>query len=196
MRTRATIALTLCLLTGAAAQAGPSPDPEARGPAPAGPHGDERPWHGYERYLPPPSRLGVQLQDMTPELREFLGAPKERGVLVVRVNPGSPAEQAGLRVGDVIVAAGGEPVTETADLVREVYRAEKDARLALEVVRRGKPLAVEPTLSGEPWSMRWLEERAPEFRRRLEERLRDLEARLRALEEQLRGALESDELET
>jgi predicted metalloprotease with PDZ domain len=117
-------------------------------------------------------------------------------VLVVRVNPGSSAEQVGLRVGDVIVAAGGEVIVGTADLVRVVHRAEKDAKLALEVVRQGKQIAVEPVLAGEPWSMDWLEQRAPEFRRQLEERLRELEARLRALEERLREAVKPDELAT
>jgi membrane-associated protease RseP (regulator of RpoE activity) len=195
MRVRNAIALTLGLIASAAANAGPSPGSDSRSAQPPGQAG-ERPWHGFERYLPPSGRLGVQVQDMTPELREFLRAPRERGVLVVRVNPGSSAEQVGLRVGDVIVAAGGESVVETGDLVRVVHRAEKDAKLALEVVRQGKALALEPVLAGEPWSMNWLEERAPEFRRQLEERLRDLEARLRALEEQLRGALKPDELDT
>jgi membrane-associated protease RseP (regulator of RpoE activity) len=195
MRIRAAIVLTLYLVASLAANAGPSPGSDSRGAKPPDEAG-ERPWHGFERYLPPSGRLGVQVQDMTPELREFLRAPRERGVLVVRVNPGSPAEEVGLRVGDVIVAAGGESVVETADLVRVVHRAEKAARLALEVVRQGKPVALEPVLAGEPWSMKWLEERAPEFRRQLEERLRDLEARLRALEEQLRGALKPDELDT
>jgi membrane-associated protease RseP (regulator of RpoE activity) len=196
---RARIATTLAsalfaLLATAGASAHPHPD------AAGGGEGGRR-FHHFERFLPHQGRLGVQLQDMTPELREFLRAPKERGVLVVRVNEGSAAEKAGLRVGDVIVAAGGESVDDTGALVHAVLGAEKDAKLALEVVRDGKPLTIEATLEGEPPftadPMRGVEERAPEFRRNLERRMRELEERLRELEERLRGLAESksDELD-
>ena len=156
--------------------------------------------NGFERLLPHPSRLGVQLQDMTPELREFLHAPKERGVLIVRVSEGSAAEQAGLRVGDVIVAAGGEPVSATPAFVQAVLTAEKDAKLALEIVRDGKTRTLEATLAGEPFAanpMRWLEQRMPEFREGFEQRMRELEKRMQELEQRLREAAPaSDELDT
>lgn len=175
---RIATALALGLLCATAAAAHPHPDADASGA------------HFFERFLPYQGRLGVQLQDMTPELREFLRAPKEHGVLVVRVNEGSPAERAGLRVGDVIVSAGGASVDATHDVVHRVLRAEKDAKLALEIVRDGKRRSLEATLAGEPPladPMRWVEERGPEFRRNLEQRLRELEARLKELEERLRG---------
>jgi C-terminal processing protease CtpA/Prc len=155
---------------------------------------------GFAHFLPHPSRLGVQLEDMTPELREFMRAPKERGVLVVRVNEGSAAEQAGLRVGDVIIAADGEPVSATAALVHAVLTAEKDAKLALEIVRDGKPRTLEATLGGEPFAanpMGWLEQRMPELRESFEQRMRELEERMRELEQRLREVSPaSDELDT
>ena len=49
--------------------------------------------HGY---------LGVQLMDITEELREFYGAPRDAGTLVSRVAEDSPAAAAGFEVGDVI----------------------------------------------------------------------------------------------
>ena len=207
MPTRIATTLVLALLAPVAAAAHPHPDaPGSAGELRSGegvpppPH-PGRPFHYFERFIPHQARLGVQLEDMTPELREFLRAPKEHGVLVVRVNPGSSAEKAGLRVGDVITSAGGQSVDETFTLVHEVLSAEKDAKLALEVVREGKTLAIEATIEGEPpfaaSPVRWIEERAPEFRQNLEQRMRELEQRLKELEERLRSdGAASDALDT
>jgi predicted metalloprotease with PDZ domain len=193
MRSRLAATLALALLGAAAAGA----DPQEHGGA-SGSSGERV---HFEHFVPGHGRLGVQLQDMTPELREFLHAPKERGVLVVRVNQGSSAEKAGLRVGDVIVAIGGEPVDGTFDVVHAVMVAEKDATLALEIVRDGKTRRVEAVATGEPpmagAPMRWMRERMPEMRAEFEQRLREVEERLRALEQRLReSAPKSDELDT
>jgi membrane-associated protease RseP (regulator of RpoE activity) len=198
VRTRIAVLLSLALVAAAAASAHPHPGEATPG---AQPPSHAVPSHHFERYIPHPSRLGVQLQDMTPELREFMRAPKEHGVLVVRVNPDSPAEKAGLRVGDVIVSAGGESIDATHDVVHRVLRAEKDAKLALEVVRDGKTRTLEAALEGEPVfaadPMRWVEERMPELRESFEQRMRELEARMKELEELLKEALPAgDELDT
>jgi predicted metalloprotease with PDZ domain len=192
MRSRFAVPFALALLGAAAASA----HPQEGGAGSAG----ER-VYGFERFVPGHTRLGVQLQEMTPELREFLHAPKEHGVLVVRVNEGSSAEKAGLRVGDVIVAIGGEPVDGTFDVVHAVMTAETDAKLALEIVRDGKTRKVEAIASGEPpmagAPMRWMRERMPEMRAEFEQRLREVEERLRALEERLKeSAPAKDELDT
>ena len=155
----------------------------------------------FEEFIPSHGRLGVQLQGMTPELREYLHAPADRGVLVVRVNEDSAADKAGVRVGDVIVAAGGEPVRETREIVHAVMRAEQDAKLALEVVRDGKTRTLEATLTGEPFSpgelipdgvrgpLRNFERALPEFREQFEKRIDELERRLQELEKKLEGEL-------
>ncbi|MFQ5670606.1 MAG: PDZ domain-containing protein [Acidobacteriota bacterium] len=69
--------------------------------------------------------LGVEAQTMTDELREYFGAPDGAGILVARVEDGSPAEKAGLLVGDVITEADGEPIDSVPDLVR-VLRDKKE----------------------------------------------------------------------
>jgi S1-C subfamily serine protease len=198
---RSGIAATLASLVLAASAASAHPQPGEAGPEVHRAPGPG--WHHpmFDQFVPNPGRLGVQLQDMTPELREFLHAPKERGVLVVRVNEGSAAEKAGLRVGDVIVSVGGEAVTETFEVVHAVVRAEKDTKLALEVTREGKSRTLEATIAGEPpmaaAPMRFFEERVPEMRESLELRMRELEERMRELEQRLKDAApESDELAT
>lgn len=55
--------------------------------------------------------LGVRIQEMTGELKEAFGAQGDTGVLISQVLAGSPAKQAGLRAGDVIVAVGGRDIT-------------------------------------------------------------------------------------
>ncbi len=90
-------------------------------------------------------RIGAQIQPMTPELRAFMGAPEDRGVLVERVVDGSPAEAAGLRVGDVITEAGGEPIDGPADLIRAIHSLEEGEDLELTQIRDGKRLTTEVT---------------------------------------------------
>src|SRR5260221_2234424 len=54
--------------------------------------------------------LGFSPLDVSSELREFLGAPKDGGVLVQSVKEGGPAAKAGLKVGDIVTAIDGKPV--------------------------------------------------------------------------------------
>jgi serine protease Do len=79
-------------------------------------------------------RLGVQLLDATPELREHLGGDADSGVLVSKVIEGMPAAEAGLRVGDLIVAVDGEPVEHVGDLVHALSDREGQ-EVEIEVVR-------------------------------------------------------------
>jgi membrane-associated protease RseP (regulator of RpoE activity) len=204
VRTRIAAVLSLALVIATAASGQPQPGAAAPGAEPSSgvqPRSEGAPYRHFERFVPHPSRLGVQLQDMTPELREFMHAPREHGVLVVRVNQGSPAEKAGLRVGDVITSVEGAAVDETPDLVHAVLSAEKDAKLSLEIVRDGKARTLEAALEGEPAfaadPMGWVEERMPEFRESIEQRMRELEARMKELEERLKKASPSSgELDT
>jgi len=82
--------------------------------------------------------LGVELTDLTPELRRHFGAHEDRGVLVGRVVEDSPAERAGLRVGDVITHLDGEPVTSSFDVTARIGGRAAGDVAALEVVRDGK----------------------------------------------------------
>jgi membrane-associated protease RseP (regulator of RpoE activity) len=94
-------------------------------------------------------RLGAQVQSMTDELRDYFGAPEDRGVLVVRVEAGRPAAQAGVRVGDVIVGIGQDVVETPFDLIRGVARVPAGQKLGLDLVRRGERQHVEMVPDGE-----------------------------------------------
>ena len=102
-------------------------------------------------------RIGIEVQPMTAELREFFAAPAAYGVLVVRVEPGRPAAEADVQVGDVVVEAAGEPLVRPHDLVAIVARAPAGQPLVLTIVRARQTRQVEVVPEGEPASAAALE---------------------------------------
>lgn len=91
--------------------------------------------------------LGVHLLELTPELRRHFGAPEDRGILVSRVAPDSPAAAAGVEVGDLIVSADGTPVRTTGQLVGRVGPRQAGERIELGIVRDRAALTVRATLA-------------------------------------------------
>lgn len=71
-------------------------------------------------------RLGIDAEDLNGQLGTFFGAPDGEGILVREVNPGSPAEKAGVKAGDVITSFNGERIRTLGDL-REKLSAKRDA---------------------------------------------------------------------
>ncbi|MBI3091737.1 MAG: DegQ family serine endoprotease [Candidatus Tectomicrobia bacterium] len=97
--------------------------------------------------------LGVSIQTVTPELAEALQLKARKGALVAEVLSGSPAAQAGVRRGDVIVRFAGEEVDDSHTLPRLVARVAAGKSVSLEVIRDGKRLQLSTTirvLSEEP----------------------------------------------
>lgn len=90
--------------------------------------------------------LGVSLVDLTPELREHFGASRDAGVLVGKIEPGSPAAKAGLQVGDLITGIDGGPVASSRDLRRHVRGLKDGDATTLEVLRGGRSLHLNATV--------------------------------------------------
>ena len=90
-------------------------------------------------------KLGVQLLDPTPELREHLGGDSETGVIVSKVLPGTPAERAGVAVGDLIVSVAGSPIGTSDDLVESLTNKAGET-FTVEVVRDGERVDLEVTI--------------------------------------------------
>jgi len=86
----------------------------------------------------PRGYLGVGLTDLTPELRSHFGVPQESGVMVSKVDSGSPAEKAGLKVGDILTSFDGKPVATSFDIRQRIRGAEDGAAATVEVWRNGK----------------------------------------------------------
>jgi serine protease Do len=94
-------------------------------------------------------RIGLALAPLSPEIRNQLDVPDgTKGAVVRQVQPGSPAEAAGLQPGDIIVGVGTKSVDGPADAARAMRSAlsGSDKALALRVIRNGQPIFVGVTL--------------------------------------------------
>ena len=91
-------------------------------------------------------RLGVQLQELTPEIAPFFGAPSDKGVLVWKVMEDSPAEKAGIKAGDVIVEIEGKKVADTEDLHDALSDSDSGDKVAVTLLRRGQSQSLTATL--------------------------------------------------
>jgi len=87
--------------------------------------------------------LGVAVQPITKELAEAFDLPARKGALVSQVTPGSPADDAGIERGDVIVRFDGDEVEEMRDLPRLVAATPVGKEADVEVIRKGKRRTVE-----------------------------------------------------
>src|SRR5579875_2227435 len=82
-------------------------------------------------------RIGVEIQDLTPDLAQALGTRETQGAVIVRVLPGSPAARAGLEPRDVVVAVDGVPVHSGAELRDRIGLARIGDIVELTIDRRG-----------------------------------------------------------
>jgi C-terminal processing protease CtpA/Prc len=93
-------------------------------------------------------RLGIDAEDLNGQLGTFFGAPDGEGILVREVNPGTPAEKAGVKAGDVITSVNGERVRTVGDLreklaaKRETKDKDKDQTVKLGVWRNKSELTL------------------------------------------------------
>jgi len=83
--------------------------------------------------------IGVRAQTVTPVLAMGLGLPRESGVVLADVLPGSPAARAGLRPGDLVATLDGKPMENGRHLLVNVYRHAPGDLISLEIVRDGQP---------------------------------------------------------
>ena len=90
-------------------------------------------------------RLGVQLQDLDPDLGSYFSAPQGKGALIVHVEKDSPAARAGLKAGDVIVRVGDQ-TTNDADETARAIRAQ-EGRVSITVLRRGQRQTLQTELA-------------------------------------------------
>jgi serine protease Do len=95
-------------------------------------------------------RLGVQIQALTTELAKSFKLPNTNGVLVASVEPKSPADQAGLQAGDVILAFEGKPVSSATELPRIVASTKPGTTVTLDVWRGGSKRQIKATLAEFP----------------------------------------------
>ena len=149
---------SLLLLAGAASAASAMATAPAAADAPADQHTDKSKLicigeDGQEKViegtgtLAKRGYLGVELSELTPELRAHFGAPENAGVMVARVVAGSPAEKAGLKIGDIVTSLDGKPVESSWDVRARVRPLAEGAVVPLAVWRDGKSLQLTATVA-------------------------------------------------
>jgi len=84
-------------------------------------------------------KLGVSIQNVSPELAEAFGLPKVAGALVSSLENGGPAERAGLQPGDVVLQYDGKAIENSADFARAIGGSAPGASVKLQVWRDGSP---------------------------------------------------------
>lgn len=94
--------------------------------------------------------LGVQIQKITPALKDHFGLERESGVLISQVMDEMPAKKAGLQRGDVIVGFDGDPVKNMRDLRFSVAKTSPGKTVDITVIRDGNEKTFEVLLAERP----------------------------------------------
>ena len=87
--------------------------------------------------------LGVQIQDVTRELAESFGMKKPQGALISKVLPDSPAEKAGLLIGDIITEFNGHQIENSGDLPPMVGMTPINEKAELKIIRQGETKTID-----------------------------------------------------
>jgi len=87
--------------------------------------------------------FGVDVADITPELAESLGLRGTKGAIIGAIERGSPAEKAGLRLGDIIVAVNGRTVPDTTTALNAIAEVPPGKSVPVKVMRRNQELSLD-----------------------------------------------------
>ena len=94
--------------------------------------------------------LGIEAQDLTPQLAESLGFESTAGVLVAGVLRGGPAEQADIKPGDIVITIDFKPVSSSRDSLNQIAGMTPGNTITLGLIRQGEKLEIEAMISERP----------------------------------------------
>ena len=94
--------------------------------------------------------IGVGVQDLSKEIAESFRIPGTRGALITEVFRGTPADRGGVRVGDVLVAVDGKPVTDSATMLNLIAALVPGSQANLRVMRDAKAIDLKVTVGKRP----------------------------------------------
>src|SRR5690606_22412100 len=94
--------------------------------------------------------IGVQIQPVSQDIADSLGLKSTDGALVAEPQPGSPADKAGIKAGDVITAVNGEKLRNARDLARRIGSMAPNTSVKLTVLHKGSEKTVTLTLGELP----------------------------------------------
>jgi serine protease DegQ len=94
--------------------------------------------------------IGVEPQDITPELAESFGLNRSTGAIIAGVIKNGPADKAGLKPGDILVAIEGKPITDSTDMTNLIAQLQPGSKAKLTVLRKTKETTVEAVIGKRP----------------------------------------------
>ncbi|OGB22487.1 MAG: 2-alkenal reductase [Burkholderiales bacterium RIFCSPLOWO2_02_FULL_57_36] len=94
--------------------------------------------------------IGVEPQDITPELAESFGLTKKSGTIIAGVLKGGPADKAGMRPGDILVAVEEKPVTDTTDMLNLIAQLKPGSKTKMTLMRKNQESTIDVTIGTRP----------------------------------------------
>ena len=94
--------------------------------------------------------VGTQQAPLPAALAQKVGSTQQAALLIITVEPGSPAEQAGLLMGDLLVSLGSQPTTDGATLRAQLGAARLGQSIAAQILRGGEPRDITITVAERP----------------------------------------------
>ena len=94
--------------------------------------------------------IGVEPQDITPELAEAFKLPQQQGAIIAGVMRGGPADKAGMKVGDILISVQGQSVKDTTDMLNSIAQLEPNTVGKLGILRNGQKMQLDVTIGKRP----------------------------------------------
>lgn len=94
--------------------------------------------------------LGVEPQEITPELAESFGLTRKTGAIIAGVLKNGPGDKAGLKPGDILVAVEGKPITDTIDMMNQIAQLQPGSKAKLTVLRKNQEATLEAIIGKRP----------------------------------------------
>lgn len=105
--------------------------------------------------------LGIGVQDITPDLATAFNLDISKGAAVTQVLPGSPAQQAGILVGDIVSGINDRPIKSASDVVNTIGFLRVDSKINIQLIRQKKQITASVTLSDPKKRMQEIEQKDP-----------------------------------
>ncbi|MCC6070697.1 Do family serine endopeptidase [Massilia sp. GCM10020059] len=94
--------------------------------------------------------IGIESQDITPELAASFGLARDSGAIIAGVVRGGPADRAGIKPGDILLGVEGKPVATTADMLNMIAQLAPGQKAKMTVMRKDREATVNVTVGQRP----------------------------------------------
>lgn len=94
--------------------------------------------------------IGVELQDITPELADSFGLSKQSGAIIAGVVRNGPADRGGIKPGDILLSVEGKPVTDTTAMINLIAQLAPGGKVKMTVLRKNREATLEVLVGKRP----------------------------------------------